>query len=67
MRTVTFEQQQVPVLPRASEVREVVESVERGLKFLRGLALAVERVERRAIQAAAGGGESPAPAAAGSA
>lgn len=36
---------QVQPVPRASEVREALDAFERGLKHLRGLAAALERVE----------------------
>jgi hypothetical protein len=41
------ERERVPVLPRAEEVRETIRAMEKGLALLRGLAVALARVERK--------------------
>lgn len=47
------DQERVPPLPHAADVQATVEAVEKGLKFLKGLAVAIKRVERSASMAVA--------------
>lgn len=47
MRSPAVVEKVVTTLPTAEEVRQVVASVERSLSYLRGLAVALERSERR--------------------